>query len=218
MHRAPAAVVLLLLLAGQANAQVRPIAPLQPIGTPLDVSRPLQVPQQTTIAPYPPAGSVTPVQTLLRQAYQALASAGSSNATLASRIAYAQAMQHYREGDPGGAAAYAGWALAQLPPARPSVTIEPLASEPISRPQAPPVQATGTLIGNGASLPPSILRARDAVLDGRFADNRTRDRALAAIRNAVDAWLGGDAAGAERSAAEALSLAGKASTPPTQSR
>jgi hypothetical protein len=196
MPKCAGCLVLLLLLAGAGRADAQ-VAPLVPIGA---------------AAPLPPLVPLTPVQSQLNTTYRAIQSAGGSNATLAARAAYAEAIARFHAGDPSGAAADAAWARAQLgnsgPPAlSPLAPLPALPGKVDSPSPVSSLEEPAPLIGNGAALPPYFTHARDTVLDARFSSERTRNEAFAALRNALDAWLNGDAAGSKREAARAETLA-----------
>jgi hypothetical protein len=183
--------VALLLAAGGAPGQAQ-VAPPAAAGAGL---------------PLPPLVPLTPVQAQLNQTYRALSSAPNTTAATAARAAYAEAMSRYAEGDRAGAAADAAWAQAQLPRSPAAVPrVAPLLPGSAGPPAAG-VPAQPAQLGTGAVIPDYIRRARDAVLDARFPDDGSRSKAFAALRNAVDAWLDGDAANSRKEASHAETLA-----------
>lgn len=170
-----------------------PIVPLTPIA-PISPIAPL-VP--TLPAPPFPAG---PVSQSLNGAYRAILRADAGAAQRASFL-YAQARERAQRGDVAGALASAAAAQAA-------------AGSPSSRPGIAPLQA-GTLGGNAvtppttdvpivdsaALLPADLLVARNEIeLTERVRPGASLDEAKRRYRNALDAYLSGNAA---KAAAEA---------------
>ncbi len=152
--------------------------------------------------PAPPA-PFTPAMTAIGTAYSAINRAAVLDPAAAARaqFAYRQALSRLKMGDPAGAAAYAASALAIANAGAAGVTVVAPASAAGFAGAAGVASAQVKRYGSfgDVSLPDYLITVRDRVWRARAhgADVTVATRHL---RDAVDAWLAGDAARARREA------------------
>ena len=172
---------------------------------------------EADLQPLPPPVPHTTTQRELNSAYQATQTARGPGA-IAAQGAYAAAINAYRSGDPVSARNYATWAQVQLnmqhgagPVSLPTIQSaipqsNSFRSSPVTAPDQP-APAARPFSGLNSPLPAAIVRARSAVFAAKWSNTRERDRAYAALRDAVDAWVSGNEAAMQKGADTAQALA-----------